>query len=78
MGALIFLRKASQNAHHTHSKNFQIFCILNIVYNRHMPKIKMGGKTVKLPYAKGGGKIPKYGKGGSIKPSTMPRKIRSK
>jgi len=41
-----------------------------------MPKIKMGGKTVKLPYAKGGGKIPKYGKGGMSKmPKVMPRRM---
>ena len=38
-----------------------------------MPKIKMGGKTIKLPYAKKGGKIPKYGSGGSIKPIKMPK-----
>lgn len=40
-----------------------------------MPKIKIGGKTKRLPYAKGGkvkmygggGKIKKYGMGGKIK-----------
>jgi hypothetical protein len=39
-----------------------------------MPKIKIGGKTKRLPYAKGGkvkmgggGKIKKYGMGGKIR-----------
>ena len=40
-----------------------------------MPKIKVGGKTKRIPYAKGGmvkkygggGKIKKYGMGGKIK-----------
>lgn len=39
-----------------------------------MPRIKIGGKTKRLPYAKGGkvkmgggGKIKKYGMGGKIK-----------
>ena len=73
MGALIIKRKALENAHHTPKQNFQIFTILNMIYNRTMPKIKMGGKTVKIPYAKGGGKIPKYGMGGKIKPTKMPR-----
>jgi hypothetical protein len=31
-----------------------------------MPKIKMNGKTVKIPYAKGG-KVKGYGGGGKIK-----------
>lgn len=38
-----------------------------------MPKIKMGGKTVKLPYAKGG-KVKGYGGGGKVKlPKMMNR-----
>lgn len=44
-------------------------------YNLFMPKIKIGGKTKRIPYAKGGmvkkygggGKIKKYGTGGKIK-----------
>lgn len=42
-----------------------------------MPKIKAGGKTIKLPYANKGGKIPKYGTGGMAKPLKM-RRIKSK
>lgn len=35
-----------------------------------MPKVKMGGKTVKLPYAKGG-KVKGYAGGGKIKMPKM-------
>jgi hypothetical protein len=35
-----------------------------------MPRIKMGGKTVKLPYGKGG-KVRGYRGGGKIKPPRM-------
>ena len=53
------------------NKIFRFFHFL--IYNKTMPKIKVGGKTVKLPYANKGGKIPKYGKGGmSMAPKMKP------
>jgi hypothetical protein len=43
-----------------------------------MPKMKMGGKTIKLPYAKGG-KVKGYRGGGKIKtPRMMGRGGRAK
>lgn len=41
--------------------------------SENMPRIKMGGKTVKLPYAKGG-KVKGYAGGGKVKlPKMMNR-----
>jgi hypothetical protein len=42
-----------------------------------MPKIKIGGKTKRLPYAKGG-KVKGYGSGGKMKRYGMGGKIRTK
>lgn len=35
----------------------------------------MGGKTIKLPYANKGGKMPRYGKGGGIPKMVLPKKM---
>lgn len=39
-----------------------------------MPKIKVGGKTVNVPYMKKGGKMKGYNKGGKIRMPKMRRK----
>jgi hypothetical protein len=73
MGALIVGLVRSSNPHHPPQQNFQIF--VKWVYNNSMPKIKMGGKTIKLPYANKGGKMPRYGKGGGIPKMVLPKKM---
>jgi len=42
-----------------------------------MPKMKIGGKTTRIPYGKGGG-VKKYGSGGKSKKYGMGGKIKVK